>query len=172
MWPFFYATGNYVTQAGQSKPFRGDWQWHWEIESLYLSEIPSNKYHVWLELLWPFLTTMWAEPGWEESHGWSYFFKGDHKNVSHLMLFFNMPSMKQWGLCSLLLNLENGRSGTVWLLRVGHKRKIRFTWFSWDACSWNPAKQPQGEDPCQCSGQQLQRRSQQPLAAISIHVSE
>lgn len=81
-------------------------------------------------------------------------------------------SLKQWDLPSLLLNLENGRSGTMWLLRLGHKRQIRLTWCSWDACSWNPAKQPQGEDPWQCSGQQLQQRSQQPLAPVTIHVSQ
>lgn len=92
--------------------------------------------------------------------------------MSHLILFFDTPPMKQQALSSVLLNLENGRSGTVWLLRLGHKRQIRLTWFSWDACSWNPAKLPQGADPHQFSGQQLQRSSQQPPARITIHESE
>lgn len=125
----------------------GAWQWYWRIERVFiLQRFPA---------LGPCMARapvdlpyrMWAEPGWEWSHGWSYFFKDDCKNVSHHMLLYDMPPMKQRGLRSLLLNMEN-RSSTVWPQRHWGKRQIRFTWFSWDACSWNPAKQPQGKDPC------------------------
>jgi len=78
------------------------------------------------------------------------------------MISFDMPPMKQWGLCFLFLNLGNGRV----TLRLGHKRQTRLTdprgrsLMEPSHHAMRKPKQSQEKDTCQCSSQQLQLMSQ------------